>query len=48
MYDGSTARFERVRFMDGAFTVAITAESQILITRQEQPARAGSFLSLPG
>ena len=48
MYDGSIARFERVRFMDGAFTVAITPEKKILITRQEQPARSSSFVSLPG
>ena len=48
MYDGSIARFERVRFMDGAFTVALTPEKHILVTHQEQPARAHSFISLPG
>jgi ADP-ribose pyrophosphatase len=48
MYDGSIARFERARFLDGAFTLAITGDQKILLTLQEQPARLQAFLSLPG
>ena len=47
MYDGSIARFERIRFLDGAFTVPILENGNILITEQEQPCR-GVFYSLPG
>lgn len=37
-----------IRFLDGAFVIAITPEWRILLTRQEQPARAHPFLWLPG
>lgn len=47
LYDGSIKRFERIRFFDGAFTLAITPEWKILITKQEQPAREMPFYSLP-
>jgi ADP-ribose pyrophosphatase len=47
MYDGSLARFERVRFLDGAFVIAILPDNRILITEQSQPWRS-EFLSLPG
>jgi ADP-ribose pyrophosphatase len=47
MYDGSIARFERIRFMDGAFVIPILPDGQILLTRQEQPWRT-EFISLPG
>lgn len=47
MYDGTTARFERARFMDGAFVLPILKNGKILLTRQEQPMRK-SFISLPG
>ena len=46
MYDGSIARFERIRFIDGAFVVPILPNGNILMTEQEQPARA-TFYSLP-
>ena len=39
LYDGSVTRFERARFLDGAFTVAVLPDGQILMTEQEQPAR---------
>lgn len=48
MYDGSHARFELLRFLDGAFTIAITSGGQILMTEQEQPAKEHSYLGLPG
>jgi len=48
LYDGSYATFERARFRDGAFVIALLPDDQIIMTLQEQPARAGSFLSLPG
>jgi ADP-ribose pyrophosphatase len=48
MYDGSVRTFELLRFLDGAFTVAITSDHRILITEQEQPAKTHSFLGLPG
>lgn len=48
MYDGSHRTFELLRFLDGAFTIAITPENRILITLQEQPAKAHAFLGLPG
>lgn len=44
MYDGSVRTFELLRFLDGAFTVAITSDHRILITEQEQPAKTHSFL----
>lgn len=47
MYDGSVARFERIRFLDGSFVIAILENNNILITRQIQPGRR-EFLSLPG
>lgn len=47
MYDGSIARFERTRIIDGAFTIPVLKNGNILLTRQEQPAR-GEFISLPG
>lgn len=47
MYDGTTARFERIRFMDGAFTIPVLENGNILLTLQEQPARK-PFFSLPG
>jgi ADP-ribose pyrophosphatase len=47
MYDGSIARFERIRFLDGAFVIAILPNDRILLTRQTQPGRS-EFLSLPG
>ena len=48
LYDGSTTTFERARFHDGAFVIPILPDGNILLTKQEQPARAGSFYSLPG
>jgi ADP-ribose pyrophosphatase len=48
MYDGSIRTFELLRFLDGAFTIAITPDHRILITEQEQPAKLHSFLGLPG
>jgi ADP-ribose pyrophosphatase len=47
MYDGSIARFERIRFVDGAFVIPILPDGRILLTRQEQPGRS-EFISLPG
>lgn len=47
MYDGSIARFERIRHLDGAFVIAITKDQKIILTKQEQPLRP-LFLSLPG
>jgi ADP-ribose pyrophosphatase len=47
MYDGSIARFERIRFLDGAFVLPILPDGRILLTRQEQPWRS-EFISLPG
>ena len=47
MYDGSEARFERIRYIDGAFVLPILPNGNILLTEQEQPAR-GKFYSLPG
>lgn len=46
MYDGSVARFERIRFLDGAFVIALTDKGTILLTLQEQPTRT-PFISLP-
>lgn len=48
LYDGSITRFERARFLDGAFCIGITPEKNIIITEQEQPARKEPFISLPG
>jgi 8-oxo-dGTP pyrophosphatase MutT (NUDIX family) len=48
MYDGSISCFELVRFLDGAFTFAITQDKKILVTLQSQPSRTHAFLSLPG
>ncbi len=47
MYDGSIARFERIRFIDGSFVIPILPDGRILLTRQEQPGRS-EFISLPG
>lgn len=47
MYDGSIARFERVRFLDGAFVIPILSDGRILLTLQEQPTRS-EFISFPG
>jgi ADP-ribose pyrophosphatase len=47
MYDGSIARFERIRFVDGSFVIPILPDGRILLTRQEQPGRS-EFISLPG
>ena len=47
MYDGSQEVFERIRFLDGAFVIAITPENTIILTRQTQPGRS-LFYSLPG
>ena len=47
MYDGSHTTFEMLRFLDGAFTIAITPEKRILITEQEQPAKEHPFFGLP-
>jgi len=47
MYDGSMARFERIRFLDGAFVIPILPNKNILLTIQEQPWRK-EFISLPG
>jgi hypothetical protein len=47
MYDGSIARFERIRHLDGAFVIATTKDHKIILTKQEQPLRP-LFLSLPG
>ena len=46
LYDGSLTPFERVRFTDGAFVIAITPDEKVIITRQEQPSR-GPFVWLP-
>ncbi len=46
MYDGSVARFERTRFVDGAFVLPVLPNGNILLTRQVQPTRK-SFISLP-
>lgn len=48
MYDGSIETFERIRFIDGSFVVAILPNGRILLTRQEQPARQHHFIWLPG
>lgn len=37
MYDGTFSTFEMLRFLDGAFTIAITPDDRILLTEQEQP-----------
>jgi ADP-ribose pyrophosphatase len=47
LYDGSFATFERARFRDGAFVIALLPDDHIIMTLQEQPARTWSFLSLP-
>ncbi len=47
MYDGTLARFERVRFLDGSFVIALLPNQRIILTRQLQPWRA-EFISLPG
>ncbi len=47
MYDGSTERFECMRFMDWAFAVPVLPSGKILLTLQDQPARH-SFIWLPG
>ena len=47
MFDGSLARFERVRFLDWAFVIAILPNDRILVTHQIQPWRT-EFISLPG
>lgn len=47
MYDGSIARFERIKFMSGAFVIPVLENGNILLTHQEQPARP-AFISLPG
>lgn len=47
MYDNSTARFERIRFLDGAFVIPILENGNILLTRQSQPTRS-EFIALPG
>ncbi len=47
MYNGSIARFERTRFLDGAFVLPILENGNILLTEQIQPTR-DPFISLPG
>lgn len=47
LYDGSVTTFERTRFRDGAFVIAVLPDGQLLMTKQEQPARSKPFLSLP-
>lgn len=47
MYDGSSALFERIRFLDGAFVIAVTPQNTIILTKQTQPGRS-LFYSLPG
>ena len=47
LYNEQFARFERIRFADGAFVVPILKNGNILLTKQEQPAR-DQFISLPG
>ncbi len=47
MYDGSVEIFECIRFIDGAFVIAVLPNGRILITQQEQPARH-HFIWLPG
>jgi ADP-ribose pyrophosphatase len=47
LYDGTTTTFERARFRDGAFVIPILPDGQILLTKQEQPARNGAFFTLP-
>ncbi len=48
LYDGTITRFERSRFRDGAFVIGILPDGRILMTEQEQPAREGIFIGLPG
>lgn len=48
MYDGTSSTFEMIRFLDGAFTIAITADHRILLTEQEQPGKDAVFIGLPG
>lgn len=47
MYDGTTKRFESIRFLDGAFVIPILPDGRILLTKQEQPLME-EFISLPG
>lgn len=47
MFDDSEAIFERIRFLDGAFVIAILPNKRILMTAQRQPGRP-DFISLPG
>ena len=47
MYDGTIARFERIRFIDASFVLPILSDGRILLTHQEQPGRS-QFISLPG
>jgi ADP-ribose pyrophosphatase len=47
LYDGSSRKFEMIRFLDGAFVLPILPDGRILLTRQEQPGRS-EFISLPG
>lgn len=46
LYDGSIARFERIRYLDGAFVIPVLPNGRILLTQQEQPGRE-EFISLP-
>lgn len=47
MYDGTIKRFESIKFLDGAFVIAILPDWDIILTRQEQPL-ISEFISLPG
>lgn len=48
LYDGSIARFERARFLDGSFAVALLPGGDIIMTEQEQPGKAEPYITLPG
>lgn len=47
MFDGTVEIFEKLRRADTALVIAVVGD-KILIQEQEQPAKFGPFLSLPG
>lgn len=47
-YDGKPMTFERLLRPDTALIIAVNNEKNIILTKEEQPARPGSFISLPG
>lgn len=48
MFDGNLATFEMVKRPDTVLVLAVTSDEKILVTRQQQPHKQQSFLSLPG